>query len=156
MQSKFLAAFILPVFFAGCAPKPDLTPLNTPSGKPEVTIKGKSQQEVIEGIISFCAETGAMLDDQTTSTVVCSNDAGGFKANFMFGTQHGALRIVNRWFVTKAGQDGMRVQIISAYYENMNAYGGVQKYPQDVTRGVGAKQLQTMVEEFATSITKGE
>ena len=156
MSFKYFAIIILPVLFAGCSPKPDLTPLNTPSGKPEVTIQGKTQQEIIEGIISFCAETGAMLDDQTTSTVVCSSDAGGFKANFMFGTQYGALRIVNRWFVTKAGQDGMRVQIISAYYENMNAYGGVQKYPQDVTRGVGAQQLQSMVEEFATIMAKGE
>jgi hypothetical protein len=59
--------------FTGCATQP---PLNTPSGKPEVYIEGKTQAQIIDAVTSFCVtRANAHISEQTASSVVCAKDS---------------------------------------------------------------------------------
>ena len=122
------------MLMAGCASAAALT---TPSGNPEITLKGKTQQEAIEHIATYCASNGRTVENQTTNMVTCTKTMD----NIMMQTMLGAGQSKHQFLVSKQGND-LRVMMSSAWIESTNGFGAIQRYPVDIRKGKTAQEAQ--------------
>lgn len=73
-MNRFAALILLSATtLTACAVQP---PLNTPSGKPEVYIEGKTQAQIIDAVTAHCVnKMNAHISEQTATSVVCARES---------------------------------------------------------------------------------
>ena len=142
---------------AGCTPPPPMTPLTTPTGKPEVLIMGKTQQEVVNGVAESCALKGSVVESQTASMVVCSGIVDDFATRVQIGYQYGNGQIIAKCqFVVSPVSNGQRVMVSNMWYEVNRDQGGVYRVPVAFDRGPIGQAAMGMMGRIKVNITGGK
>jgi len=80
MRHRVVAALLL--FITGC-----VSPLNTPSGCPEVFISGASAQTVSNHLVSAWIGAGYSVEQQTASSILLTRDADDIATQLFFGSE---------------------------------------------------------------------
>ena len=107
-----------------------LTACKTTAHQPPLnaTIKGKSKEQVLDRIASLCQDYGFFVDDMSQSTVKCQRESS-VGAQILFGTKYGSgVQSVVQFTTLSPSKDTVRVNS-RAWFENMNAFGGVTRDP---------------------------
>lgn len=132
------------IAMAGCA---STTPLATPSGNPEVTLRGMTQQAASDHIATMCANGGRTVENQTASTVTCSMTV----TDVFMQAMTGPSQAVTQYALIKQA-DGTRVIVSSAWLQSTNGFGAVTRHPMDIRKGKIAQDLQTRLTTMANSV----
>lgn len=91
-------------------------------------IKGQSKEQVIDRIASLCQDYGFFVEDVSQSSVKCQRQSGT-GAQIFFGTRNGS-GVQSTVQFTALGKSNKTVRVSSrAWFENMNAFGGVKRTP---------------------------
>lgn len=92
------------------------------------TIHGKSKEQVIDRIASLCQDYGFFVEDMNQSSVKCQRESST-GAQIFFGTQSGSgVQSVVQFTALGSSKNTVRVNS-RAWFENMNAFGGVKRTP---------------------------
>jgi len=115
--------------FTGCAaPMP---PLNTPSGKPEVSIEGKTQAQILDAVTAYCVnKVNGRIEGQTESSVMCLTKLDDFR-NALLGIY--SQNDVKHRFLTYRQGKGYTLTVQS-WVESVNPAGGVQRFDTDYSK----------------------
>ena len=83
----YLSITFIPIIFMfiGCATS---RPMNTPSGRPEVTIKNATKKDVTDALVSQMASQGFTIKSVSDYNVVFSKALDSFSAQLLFGSQY--------------------------------------------------------------------
>lgn len=87
MKKYFLFGFIISILFGGCA---GMMRLNTPSGKPEVTLKNRSMKEVKDALVREMLNQNFTIKSTSDYTIVFSKPMDSFLASFLLGSRYDA------------------------------------------------------------------
>lgn len=146
MKTKHYSLIVMAGLLAGCAPP---APLNTPSGKPEVSIKGKTQAQVVEAVATKCALGGGMVENQTATQVMCARDPGAFMTVMVSGGAGSTL--AKTQYTTLAENDGTRLLVTSLWVEGTSGLGGKTRHVMEL-QGNLAQSYQQQLEGIAASL----
>lgn len=134
-HSKSLA--IAALALSACA---TAAPLTTPSGKPEVLVKAKTQQEAVDNLAASCATHGLTVENQTTVMVTCGKEAN-ILLQALASNAYGNTQQKYQFAAIKQGET-IKVILSSAWLEANNGFGGISKTPMDLTNPRVGRQLQ--------------
>jgi hypothetical protein len=149
MQNKSsiaIAIFMLSTM-VGCA-----APLQTPSGRPEVTFARATREQIRDAMINKFVANGCTISQDTPSTLVFSkpwNNAGGVMYQVLEGNSYSYTPQAELAITMANTQEGIRV-FANCSVEMRNAFGGSDR--QDMTQGQTAQQLQSFLEQVKLSL----
>lgn len=123
---------------SACATTP---PLTTPSGKPEVIVSAKTQQEAIDNVAASCATRGFAIENQTSTMVTCSKVSNVMTQALLGNGSYGSTQNKFQYAALRQG-DKIKVMMSSAWIEASQAFGGVTRNPIDLNNPRIGKQLQ--------------
>jgi hypothetical protein len=129
-------------------------PLGTPSGKPEVFIKGRTQQEVVDRLAASCAQAGATVESQTSSIVTCAREPE-LMTEALFTTRGGSALMKYQNTVFKV-PGGVRVITTSCWIESVNGFGGTSRTMMNISGGNTAQAIQGDLERFKGMMENGQ
>lgn len=144
------AALIVTTFLAACAATPP--PLNTPSGKPEVTINSSDRSAVKGALINVLMTNGYSIDQDSDFTLLVSKEVPEGKAimyQAMYGNANSSAPRISIQISMGTVNGQTRVMAIGQA-RMKNAYG--KEDVQDITKQNGPKimeylnQAKSMVE----------
>ena len=91
-------------------------------------IKGKSKEQVAERVASLCQDYGFNVDAMQGNTVMCSK-VTSMMGQFLFKTGNGA-NVESKLKFTLLSPTPSTIRVTpQAWFESMNAFGGIKKYP---------------------------
>jgi hypothetical protein len=85
MKLTHINVLSMAMALTGCATVP---PLNTPSGQPELTIRGKSMDEVQAALVQMCQAENMNLEDTQKYMVSCSYPSNDFGLELVLGSSY--------------------------------------------------------------------
>ena len=133
----------------GCATMPDVM-LNTPSGRPEVSIQNATKKQVMDAIINRELSKSWDLKSQSDSLLVFSHKVTGFAAALAYGSQYDSTPEQRGTFTLVDSGNVIRVLL---KVEMVTNPGSAYERTSDVTLGKNAAPLQTTLEEIKASLT---
>lgn len=87
MNLKQIALIACAALLVGCA---TVTPLNTSSGKPELTVRGKTMDEVQAALVQMCQEEDMFLEETQKFMVACSYASSNLGIELVLGSNYNA------------------------------------------------------------------
>ena len=118
-KSKWILTGLSAIGLTACQTTAHQPPLN-------VTIQGKSKEQVIDRIASLCQDYGFFVEDMNQSSVKCQRESST-GAQIFLGTRSGSgVQSVVQFMALSPSKDTVRVNS-RAWFENMNAFGGVKR-----------------------------
>ncbi|HOO52262.1 MAG TPA: hypothetical protein PLK94_13335 [Alphaproteobacteria bacterium] len=126
---KYATITIACSVLAGCA-------ANTqPMVQPEIFINSTNTDAIASEVVRLCDERNWNIIDQSDRMVTCSANAG-MMANVLLGTRGGSGVSKNATFTIIPFRKEKKTKLTGrAWFENQNAFGGVQKNNLDHAAG---------------------
>lgn len=146
--ARFLAVAMLCICITGCATVQQTQPLNTPSGRPEITVPADRVDSVIAYVLSVSIDRGYTIRQQTPAMIMMERPANNLQASMLFGSQFNAnpnLRAI--WNIIRS-EDTTR--IIGDLSIVTNPGSGYER-ANPITGGPAIQQMQEMQEILTTA-----
>ncbi len=91
-------------------------------------IQGKTKEQVAERVASLCQDYGFNVDAMQSNNILCSK-VTSMMGQFLFKTNSGA-NVESKLKFTLLSPTPNTIRVTpQTWFESMNAYGGVKKYP---------------------------
>ena len=127
-------------FFTGC-----VAPLKTPSGRPEIFIKGATKPEVMEQIVLETMNFGYAVQEQTDYSILVVTDADDFSSQMFFGSQFNSTP--QKQLRCSLAQTASGVRVMGTFAVVTNPGSGYAK-KTDMSKSEGAHQIQAIFEKI--------
>ncbi|NLH39902.1 MAG: hypothetical protein GX445_07565 [Elusimicrobia bacterium] len=146
---KWVAPILLCALLTGCATAP--VKLNTPSGRPEVTIFGSTKKKISNTIINRELSKGWDLKSQADSLLVFTRKNTELGTQLLFGSRYDSVPESRITFTLVEIEDAIRVLLKGEIVTNP---GSTFERIEDVTaiNAAEAEALQIALEEIKTGI----
>lgn len=140
-MGKLLLTAIICGALVGCAAQEPLKK-QTASGKPEAEYPNKTKEQVVEGIVEMCNNSGYRVEDQKDNYVICAKDLEGGSALFtqmMIGNSYSTTPQGKVRFSVSQIKNGSKVWA-DVWTETQMAMGQVNKMPVTATKTLNQMQ----------------
>jgi len=138
---KSFCFFIL-ISILGCASS---KPLNTPSGKPEVTIQNKTKKEVTDALVSEMLSRGFTIKSVSDYTVVFTKPLDSFAASLLFGSRYDTTPEHRPSFMIVESGAGVRIVLTNQIITNP---GSAFERVTDASTGESGQSWQEFLTAF--------
>jgi len=150
-QRSVLAAPLLlgSLLVHGCAGIP---PLETPSGRPEILIRGGSRKGATDGISVRLLPNGWKIKEASEYVAVFGKRADSFGAAFLYGSRYDAIPEARMTFTMVDTDEGLRVFCVMEMVTNP---GSAFERVSDLTAAEGGPHCQNALEEMQAEMLSG-
>ena len=143
--ARFLAVAMLCICITGCATVQQTPSLNTPSGRPEITVPADRVDSVIAYVLSFSIDRGYTIRQQTPAMIMMERPANDLQTSMLYGTRFNANpNLRSTWIIIRSGDTS---RIVGDFAIVTNPGSGYE-YVNQITRGPA---LHTMQEILTTA-----
>ncbi len=139
---KLLRVCFVVFLLAGCVP---LQPLQTPSGRPEVTISGVTKKQVLDLLVTEMLANGVQVKQVNEYGAVFGKPDDSFTGALLFGSRYDSTPEMRLTFNVVELSDAIRVFCNAAMVTNP---GSAFERVRDLTGGRTAKDAQAMLERL--------
>jgi hypothetical protein len=153
MRSKKLLFLVIISILGGCVSTP--VKLNTPSGRPEVTISGATKKKISDIIINRELSKGWDLKNQTDSLLIFTRKNTNFGARLLLGSRYDTVPENRLTYTLVENENGIRVFFKAEIVTNP---GSAFEQVTDVTLANEefAEDCQKTLEEIKKDIELGK
>lgn len=152
-KASLLSAFVLLGLLAGCATT--LSPINTASGKPEITICKTTKEELMDFVVERTLTGGGLVRKADNYQVVVGAPIDdNLIASILLGSKYDTTpegRLV--WTFVKKGEDCVYISVNCQIVTNP---GSAFERVRDISKGGDAHEIQKGLEEMKIKIESGQ
>ena len=120
--------------------------MNTPSGRPEVTIKNATKKDVTDALVSQMASQGFTIKSVSDYNVVFSKALDSFSAQLLFGSQYDVTPEHRPSFMVVETGDAVRIVLTNLIITNP---GSAFERVTDASTGKAGESWQNFLEAFS-------
>lgn len=132
------------IMLSACTQNPKVDVIS----KPAIVVSGKSTERVLAKIAEICDRQDLIIDDRTSSSVVCSKDAP-LGAQVLLSTRYGTDVKSRVRFNAFTIDSGVKVSA-NAWYDTQNAFGQTNKV--DINGGPAREQIQSILNQVKSEL----
>jgi hypothetical protein len=126
-----------------------MPPLQTPSGRPEVTIYDITKKKVVDAIVNASLEKGAQIKQINEYSVIIGIRDKSFLSSLLYGSRYDSTPEIRASFNLVEIANGIRVFCNATMVTNP---GSAFERISDVTTGKNAHDIQSMLERLKAQL----